>query len=108
MRWWRRKKREQDLERELRAHLDLEAAEQRENGLSAEDAGYAARRAFGNTTLVKEEVREKWNWSGLERLVQDLHYGSRILLKNPSFAATAILSLALGIGANAAIFTALN
>ena len=108
MRWWRCKKREQDLERELRAHLDLEAAEQGENGLSAEDAGYAARRAFGNTTLVKEEVREKWNLSGLERLVQDLHYGSRILLKNPSFAATAILSLALGIGANAAIFTALN
>ena len=57
---WRRKQREQDLERELRSDLELEAQEQQESGLSPDEARYAARRAFGNTTLVKEEVREMW------------------------------------------------
>ncbi len=60
--WHRRKQREQDLERELRADLELEAAEQQERGLSAEEARDAARRALGNAMLVKEEVREMWGW----------------------------------------------
>ncbi|MGA8314127.1 MAG: permease prefix domain 1-containing protein, partial [Terriglobales bacterium] len=62
MRRRRRKEREQDLERELRADLELEAAAHQENGLSPEEARYAARRAFGNTDRVKEEVREMWGW----------------------------------------------
>jgi hypothetical protein len=62
MNWRRRNQPEQDLERELRSHLESEAAEQQESGLSAEQARYAAQRAFGNTTSVKEEVREMWGW----------------------------------------------
>jgi putative ABC transport system permease protein len=58
--WRRRKEREQDLERELRSDLELETTEQRERGLSPEESHYAAQRAFGNTTLIKEEVREMW------------------------------------------------
>ena len=58
MRWRRQRQREQDLERELRADLELEAAEQQQSGLSAEEALYAAQRALGNTTLVKEQIRE--------------------------------------------------
>ena len=60
MRWWRRERREQDLERELRSHLELEAEEQQEGGLSQEDARYAAKRTSGNTGVVKEGVREMW------------------------------------------------
>ena len=60
---WRRERRERDLERELRSDLELEAEEQREKGLLPEEAHYAARRTFGNETLVKEEVREMWGWN---------------------------------------------
>src|SRR5690242_5345496 len=74
-----------------RSDLELEAAEQRENGLSAEEARYAARRAFGNTALLKEEVREMWTWTWAERLAQDIHYTSRLLRKSSGFAAVARL-----------------
>jgi len=80
MRWWRsmgnwlpwssRQRREEDLDREIRAHLELEAEEQQDSGLAAEEARYAAQRALGNATLVKEDVREMWGWSSLERLKQ--------------------------------------
>jgi hypothetical protein len=86
MRWLRRKQREQDLERELRSDLALEAQEQQANGLSPEEARYAARRAFGNTALVKEEVREMWEWASFERPWQDLPYAARGLGRNPGFA----------------------
>ena len=86
MRWLRRMQREQDLERELRSDLELEAEEQRQNGLSPEEARYAAQRAFGNTTLVKEEVREMWGWIFLDRLKQDLVYASRGMRKRKAAA----------------------
>ena len=105
MRLWRRKQREHDLDRELSSHLSLEAEEQRELGLSSEDARYAAQRAFGNTTLVKEDVRATWGWTWLETIANDLRYATRMLRKNPAFTGAAVLTSALGIGATTAIFS---
>jgi predicted permease len=118
MRWWhsilgwrpwsRRQRREEDLDRELRDHLDLEAEEQQDLGLSPGAARYAARRAFGNVTLVKEDIREASGWTWPETALQDARYALRTLRANPLFTVTAVLSLALGIGANTAIFTLLH
>src|SRR5438067_1676494 len=108
MRWWRRREREQDLEREIRSDLELEAEEQEANGFSPEDARYAARRAFGNVTWVKEEVRVMWGWTLWEIIFRELRYAARTLRKSPGFAATAFLTLALGIGASTAVFTVVD
>ncbi len=106
--FWRRKQREYDLEREIRADLELETAEQRAAGLSADEARHAARRAFGNPALVQEDVRETWGWSLGAQLAQDLRYALRTIRANRAFSAAAILSLALGIGANTAIFSLMD
>jgi predicted permease len=104
----RRRSRDKELDRELESHLELEAEEQQESGLPPEEAHYAARRAFGNTTLVQEDVRETWNGIWLEGFARDVKYGARVLRKNPGFAVIAVLTLALGIGANTAIFSTID
>src|SRR5271154_2806486 len=109
MRWWPNwkgtAKRDADLERELLSDLELEEEEQRERGLSAEEARSAARRAFGNPTLIREQTRAAWSWIWLERLVRDMKYGTRTLLRSPEFAIVSVLVMALGIGATTSLFT---
>jgi predicted permease len=108
MRWWKRKPLDPDLDRELRDHLDLEAEERLQECLTQEDARYAAHRAFGNPTLIKEDIRAMRPWAKLDPLAKDLRYALRTIRKNASFSAAAILSLALGIGANTAIFSLID
>ena len=105
MKWLRFHKRSADLERELASDLALEEEEQRENGVSADEARYAALRAFGNPTLIREQTRETWAWAGIERIWQDVRYALRQLKRSPAFAATAILTLALSVGSVTAVFS---
>jgi putative ABC transport system permease protein len=105
MRWWQIKKRNADLERELRSDLELEEEEQRERGLSTEEGRYAALRAFGNPTLIREHTRAVWSWSGLENLIRDLRISIRTLFRSPGFSLIAVLVMALCIGAATSLFT---
>jgi macrolide transport system ATP-binding/permease protein len=105
MKWWQIRKREADLERELQSDLELEEEEQRTNGLSAEEANQAARRAFGNTTLIREHIHDAWGWAPVERLLENARYAMRQLWRSPGFSIVTMMTLALGIGATTAIFT---
>src|SRR5216683_591641 len=111
MRLWkllRRKQREQELNEEIQHHLAVEIEERIRDGASPEEAERAARRDFGNQLLIEDVTRDMWGWTTLATVAQDVRYGLRLLRRTPVLTAVVVLSLALGIGANTAIFSLLD
>jgi predicted permease len=93
------------LDHELQFHLDQQVKENIAKGLAPDEARYAALRAFGNPTQLRDDARSSWSWNWLEKFLRDLRYGARTLTRSPGFSLTAILVMALGIGATTSLFT---
>src|SRR6516162_616743 len=98
----------QDLSEEIHAHLDEKVEELVAEGMSREEAMHAARREFGNVGLVEEDCREVWAWPTVEDVLFDIRYGLRALSHSRVFTVVALLTIAIGIAANAAVFTVVN
>ena len=103
--WLTRKREENDLSEELRAHLAIETQQRIEAGESPDAAARAAARAFGNTAIIQEDVRESWGWAGVVRFIEDVRFGLRMLRKAPVWTAVIAATLALGVGLSTAIFS---
>jgi predicted permease len=106
--FWRRKRKESDFKAEISAHLELEIERLRDEGMSELEAEAAAHREFGNVRQAEERFHESSHWMLLEHLLRDVAYAFRVFLRNPGFTLVAVVSLALGIGVNALVFSAVN
>ena len=102
------RRRYDDLSASIQEHIEERTEELIEEGMPRAQAEQTARRAFGNVTLIQERSREEWQWPLLESILADMKFTLRRLRKSPGFAATVLLTLAIGIGANTAVFSVVN
>lgn len=106
--FFRRSQLDREMAEEMQSHLDMETAHNRAAGMSSDEARYAARRAFGGIDQIKERERDERDWAWLEQPVKNLRFAARSLIRTPGFTASAVLTLALGIGGTTAVFSIVN